>query len=435
LSGFLKKLICGVAIILSTGLPAAPSLVAAAEPGHTPVLKKGPATLYFFKGEGCPHCAEEAIFLSGLKKKYPRLMIKEFEVWHNKENAAFYSRVIQGAGVQRAGVPGTVIGKKLFIGYNAVTGQSIENAVAACIREGCADTLAGDTGSRARKIEEEQKSVAVPFLGELDPEKVSLPLLTIVIGALDSFNPCAFFVLLFLLSMLIHARSRAKMLFIGGVFVFFSGLIYFLFMAAWLNLFLIIGGLTVITVTAGIVALIVAGINIKDFFLFKKGVSLVIPEKAKPKLYGRMRGLLGSSSLPAMLTGTAVLAVTANAYELLCTAGFPMLYTRALTLHKLSTLEYYLYLAFYNLVYVIPLAVIVVIVTLSLGARKLTEWQGRQLKLLSGLMMLCLGLILLINPALLNSIATTGGLLLSVVIIAGLLIYGMKKWRPGIVKE
>ena len=73
---------------------------------------------------------------------------------------------------------------------------------------------------------------------------ISLPLFTVIIGALDSFNPCAFFVLLFLLSMLIHARSRKKMFLIGGIFVFFSGFIYFLFMAAWLNVFLVIGRLT-----------------------------------------------------------------------------------------------------------------------------------------------------------------------------------------------
>jgi hypothetical protein len=136
-----------------------------------------------------------------------------------------------------------------------------------------------------------------------------------------------------------------------------------------------------------------------------------------------------------MIAGTVVLAIFANAYELLCTVGFPMVYTRALTLHKLTTLQYYLYLAFYNIVYVIPLAIIVLVITISLGARKLTEWQGRQLKLLSGLMMFFLGLILLVEPALLNSIATTGGLLLAVIIVAGCMIIMMKKLRPEITME
>lgn len=402
---------------------------------NAPSAKRGAATLYLFEGQGCPHCAEEKIFLERLKKKYPTLEVKEFEVWYDKKNAAFFSQVIRAAHVQHAGVPTTVIGKKLFIGYNEQTEKAIEKAVAECVKQGCADALAFKSGPSAQHAQEGQKVVKVPLLGELDPAKVSLPLLTVVIGALDSFNPCAFFVLLFLLSMLIHVHSRKKMFFIGGIFVFFSAFIYFLFMAAWLNIFLIIGQLAAITVTAGLVALVVAGINIKDFFFFKKGISLMIPEKAKPKLFERMRNLLKSSSLTTTIAGTVVLAVFANAYELLCTAGFPMVYTRALTLHKLTTYQYYMYLVFYNIVYVIPLAIIVLVITVSLGARKLTEWQGRQLKLLSGLMMFFLGLILLVNPALLNSIAATGGLLLAVIVVAGCMIIVMKKLKPEIAME
>lgn len=401
---------------------------------NAPSAQQGTVVLYLFEGRECPHCGEEKIFLEALRKKYPTLTVREFEVWHDKKNAALFSQVIRSAGVQRAGVPGTIIGKKLFIGFNEQTGKAIEGAVALCVKQGCIDALALSAGPAVQQ-QEDQKIVKVPLLGELDPTQVSLPLLTVVIGALDSFNPCAFFVLLFLLSMLIHAHSRKKMFLIGGIFVFFSAFIYFLFMAAWLNIFLIIGQLTAITVTAGIVALAVALINIKDFFFFKKGISLMIPEKAKPKLFERMRNLLKSSSLTTTIAGTVVLAVFANAYELLCTVGFPMVYTRALTLHKLTTLQYYLYLVFYNIVYVIPLAIIVLVITISLGARKLTEWQGRQLKLLSGLMMFFLGLILLINPGLLNNIAATGGLLLAVLIVAAAMIYGMKKLKPEIAME
>ena len=402
---------------------------------NAPSAKQGAAVLYLFEGRECPHCAEEKIFLEALRKKYPTLAVREFEVWHDKKNAALFSQVIRSAGVQRAGVPGTVIGKKLFLGYNEQTGKAIEDAVALCVKQGCIDSLASNAGTSVQQVQEGQKVVKVPLFGELDSTKVSLPLLTVVIGALDSFNPCAFFVLLFLLSMLIHAHSRKKMFLIGGIFVFFSAFIYFLFMAAWLNVFLIIGQLAAITVTAGLVALVVAGINIKDFFFFKKGISLMIPEKAKPKLFERMRNLLKSSSLTTTIAGTVVLAVFANAYELLCTAGFPMVYTRALTLHKLTTYQYYIYLVFYNVVYVIPLAIIVLVVTISLGARKLTEWQGRQLKLLSGLMMFFLGLILLVNPALLNNIAATGGLLLAVIVVAGCMIMVMKKLKPEIAME
>jgi hypothetical protein len=250
-----------------------------------------------------------------------------------------------------------------------------------------------------------------------------------VLAGLDSFNPCAFFVLFLLLGLLVHAQSRKRMLFIGGVFVFFSGFVYFIFMAAWLNFFLHAGQLRVITIIAGLVALTVAFINIKDFFFFKKGVSLSIPEKAKPKLFDRMRGILKTTSVPSMVMGTIVLAITANTYELLCTVGFPMVFTRILTLQNLSGLQYYLYLVLYNIVYVIPLAVIVVIFSITLGVKKLTEHQGRILKLISGIMMLFLGIVILINPSLLNNILVSIGLLVLALGLSWMIIFFKKYFR------
>lgn len=397
--------------------------------------EKQTVLLHLFWGRGCPHCEEEKKFLETLKRKYPGLEVREHEVWYDIENKELFKRVMKSVGRQAA-VPATVVGKKLFVGFNEPTGRSIDDAVRDCFKRGCPDGIQSMIRSGEGQAREEVSGkVELPLLGEVDPQTISLPLLTAVIALLDSFNPCAFFVLLFLLSMLIHAHSKRRMLLIGFIFVFFSGFIYFLFMAAWLNLFLIIGGLTVITTTAGIIALLVASLNIKDFFFFKKGLSLVIPEKAKPRLFERMRILLRSSSLAAMLGGTVVLALSANAYELLCTAGFPLVYTRALTLHELPALHYYLYLAAYNVLYVVPLSIIVLIMTFTVGSRKLTEWQGRQLKLISGLMMFFLGLILLVDPALLNNAAASAGLLAGVLGISAVIIYATRKIRPGIVKE
>jgi len=259
--------------------------------------------------------------------------------------------------------------------------------------------------------------VELPVMGEVDTATLSLPALTVAIAAMDSFNPCAFFVLFFLLSLLIHSGSRARMLLIGGTFICMSGVVYFLFMSAWLNVFLILGTRAVITVAAGLVAVLVSIINIKDFFYFKKGVSLTISDEAKSKLFDRMRGLLKSTSVLTALAATTVLAAAANSYELLCTAGFPMVYTRALTLKKLSTLQYYTYIGFYNIVYVIPLTVIMGVFVFTLGSRKLTEWQGRELKLVSGLMMFGLGLALLIRPTLLTDAASS--LILMLLAIGG----------------
>ncbi|HZV82843.1 MAG TPA: thioredoxin family protein, partial [Geobacteraceae bacterium] len=354
-------------------------------------------TLHFFWGEGCPHCAEAEPFLDGLAKKYPALQIRSYEVYNHPENVDLLMTMARERGKEAKSVPTVILGKAMIAGFNEDKAAAIESEVRAQLQ------LHVQAAAGATPPREGNDAVTLPLFGRLDPEATSLPVFTALIAALDSFNPCAFFVLLFLLSLLIHAHSRVRMALVGGTFVFFSGFVYFIFMAAWLNIFLLAGTMKAVTVAAGVVALVVAALNIKDFFLFEKGVSLVIPEGKKPKLFERMRNLVRSESLPAMLTGTVVLAAAANSYELLCTAGFPMVFTRVLTLKALPQSIYYLYLALYNVIYMIPLAIIVAIFTATLGSRKLSEWQGRVLKLLSGIMMLMLGGVILLSPSLLNS--------------------------------
>jgi thiol-disulfide isomerase/thioredoxin len=397
--------------------------------------RRGPehrtVTLRFFWGEGCPHCSTAKPFLQELQTRYPELKIEAYEVFRNKKSRDLFLKMAKASGKKVTGVPTFFIGNDMITGFSEDIGREIEEKVRSCIAQGGCDAGTG----RAPPGQPGKETINAPFLGKISPASLSLPVFTIVVAGLDSFNPCAFFVLFFLLSLLLHTHSRKKMLLVGGTFVLFSGLIYFLFMMAWLTIFLLLGNLPVITIVAGSVALLVSVINIKDFFFFNKGISLVIPEKSKPKLFERMRNLLRKDSLPAMLTGTVVLAVFANSYELLCTAGFPMIFTRALSLRHLSQPEYYLYLTFYNLIYIIPLLVIVLVFVITLGSRKLTLWQGRVLKLVSGLMMLGLGLVLLITPSLLNNALTSATLLAIVVAAAALIVYLVKKIRPDMAAD
>lgn len=194
------------------------------------------------------------------------------------------------------------------------------------------------------------------------------------------------------------------MLLVGGVFVLVSGLVYFLFMAAWLNLFVLVGHLRAITLAAGVIAVAAAAVNVKDYFWFKRGVTLSLSGPARARLVRRMTALRGRTGLLPVVAGTAALAFTANLYELLCTSGFPLVYTRVLTLRQLSPAGYYGYLALYNVVYVTPLFLIVVGFALTLSGHKLTEYQGRVLKLVSGMMMLALGVILVVDPGFLNNL-------------------------------
>lgn len=398
-------------IIISSGFPAESETI---------------TTIHFFWGKGCPHCERGKTFLSGLKTRYPEIEIREYEVWHNRENAMLLVRLADVYGFKPSGVPVTFIGDRYIFGFSEQSAAEIESALQICMSGLCIDPLerikAPTAKGRMPEKIKPKESVSLPILGEVNASKTSLPFFTLVIAGLDSFNPCSFFVLLSLMSLMIHAGSRRKMFIIGGTFVFFSGFIYFLFMAAWLNLFILAGRVRIVTTAAGFVAVLISAINIKDFFYFKKGISLSIPEKAKPGLFERMRGLLKAESLLSVLAGTVVLAIAANSYELLCTAGFPMIFTRVLTLHSLSPKVYYLYLLLYNIIYVIPLALIVAVFIITLGARKLTERQGRVLKLISGMMMLLLGLVLLINPALLNNVFTAFALLSSALALSFIIV-------------
>jgi hypothetical protein len=366
----------------------------------------GAVELHFFWSENCRHCRRARPFVETLPSRHPWLAVRSLEISRDRDNLERYVAMAGALGHEARSVPAFLFCGALYTGFDnaATTGRFLEDRLVECHERLLGGSAPGESAPTG-------KTMHLPLLGEIDPNRYSLPVLTLVLAGLDSVNPCAFFVLLFLLSLLVHARSRARILFIGGVFVLFSGLIYFVFMAAWLNLFLIVGRVRLVTGIAGTVAVILATLNIKEYFLFGQGPSLSIPEHAKPGLFRRMRDLTSAEHLLPMVIGTVTLAIAANTYELLCTAGFPMVYTRALTLGELGPGEHYLYLALYNLIYVVPLAAVVLVFAYTLGSRKLGEREGRVLKLASGLMMLGLGVVLLIAPVWLDNVFFAIGML------------------------
>jgi hypothetical protein len=390
--GMIRVLVC-TALLLSLVAPHAEAdatWIEAGADGHPEVH------LYFFWSLTCPHCLEVRPFVEAIPASRPWVKLHSLELSRHPEHVRHYVALAEQLGQSAQYVPALLYCGRMQTGWDEHTGSGQELLAAL---DACRD--AAQTGSpldAARTL----PAPTLPLLGKLEADTLSLPVMTVLIAGLDAFNPCAFFVLLFLLSLMVHQNSRARMLTIGGVFVLTSGLMYFAFMAAWLNLFQLLGNLAWVTLAAGAMALAVGLINVKDFFFFERGISLSIPESRKPGIYRRTRAILAAGSMPAMLAATALLAVAVNFYELLCTVGFPMVYTRLLTLQDLGTATHYLYLALYNLVYVIPLAAIVGVFAYTLGARKLSAREGRLLKLMSGVMMLQLGMLLVLAPDRLN---------------------------------
>lgn len=363
--------------------------------------------LYFFWSLNCPHCMAAHPHVTALAGERPWLALHALELSRDTENARHFEAIVAQDGLrEQAGVPAFLFCGEMHFGWDGPAGMGalIRDRLDACRTR----VLAGQPAVAPAPAASER--IEIPLLGAIDAAGLSLPALTLVLAGLDAFNPCAFFVLLFLLSMMAHQRSRRRMLVIGGVFVTISGLMYFAFMAAWLNVFQLFGHLGWMTLAAGALAVFVGLTNVKDFFWFEKGLSLSIPESRKPDIFRRARAILAAERLPTMLAATVFLAIAANFYELLCTAGFPMVYTRLLTLAEPSSAGRHAWLAAYNLIYVLPLATIVVVFARTLGARKLTEREGRLLKLMSGLMMLGLGGLLLIAPERINQLGITFGL-------------------------
>lgn len=246
--------------------------------------------------------------------------------------------------------------------------------------------------------QEVDDTIRLPFWGSLSASKLGMPLFTIAVGLVDGFNPCAMWVLLYLLSILVNLRDRVRIVAIAGTFVVVSGLAYYAFMAAWINVFMWVGYLRSVQVGLAILAISIGSIHIKDFFAFKQGVSLSIPESAKPGIYARVRKIVTAENLTGAIAGAFTLAVLVNFIELLCTAGLPALYTRILTQQNLSWPMRHAYLGLYIGAYMLDDTIMVLLIVATLSKKKLQESQGRWLKLASGIAILLLGIIMMVRP-------------------------------------
>ncbi|MBN2566763.1 hypothetical protein JXB02_01600 [Candidatus Woesearchaeota archaeon] len=232
-----------------------------------------------------------------------------------------------------------------------------------------------------------------------------LPLFTFAIAIIDGFNPCTLFILTLLLGLLMSvSHSRRRILIIGLSFVVMVYLIYFLFMAAWLNIFRYIGFIDPLRYTIAALAILAGLINIKELIWFRKGITLMIQEKHKAPLMariGHMKEVIRKGSLPALIGSSIFLAAFSSLVELPCTAGFPIIYTSILAGKGLGAgLGHYAYLAFYNLVYVLPLSAVILVFGWTFRSREITKDQMAWIKFVGGAIMLVLGILLLTNPAL-----------------------------------
>jgi hypothetical protein len=332
-------------------------------------------------GVGCPHCEEARPVVNRLAAERG-VRVEWVEVRRDPVGRARFAAAAQRFGLRPAGVPTFVAGERVVMGF-------YESDVRALI-DGAA-------------LSDPSRRVRLPLFGTIDPSKLSLPAFTMLVGLADGFNPCAFYVLVVLLSVLLHAKSRARLALYGAIFVVMSGVVYFIFMTAWLGLFSVTGVSRWITTGLGVVLVVMGLINVKELVWFKQGPSLMIPDSAKPGILRRMRAVSSAASLPAAALGITALAAVVNLVELGCTLGLPAMFTRVLSLRaELTPAGRFGYLALYNVAYVIPLAVIVIVASVTLRKLTLTERRAKALKGLSGALLLLFGALFIVAPDLLR---------------------------------
>lgn len=341
-------------------------------PAHAAAGRGGPV-LEVFVREGCNHCEDAKRFLADFLPTRPGLSIVYRDIDADEANMDALVEHARAAGRPNPAVPTFAIDGRVMIGF--ASAEFSGPALVALVDGAPADAQAP---------------------GPLDPTRLGLPLFSLAMGLLDGINPCAMWALLFLLSMLVHLRDRGRIALLAASFVGASAAIHFAMLAAWLNVFALAGVSSTLQPVAGAVGLVLGLLNVKDFFAPGRGPSLSIPASAKPGLGARIRAILATRSTGAAIAAVLTLAVLVNLTELLCTAGFPAIYSAALTRLEPGPVAAYGYLAVYMAGYVLPSTALAVGAVVLLSSPHLTTGAGRWLKLASGVAMLALAVSMLL---------------------------------------
>lgn len=391
--------------------------------------------IHLFYGNGCPHCAAEEEFLSNYLKDRTDVKLYKYEIWYDSHNQELLSKVQKEMGTtNKNGVPFTVIGKKTIVGYaDGVTDEQIKDSINYYLNNDYRD-YAGEITGKVKKTEvkedttkdesktEDKKenkiekaddtkdsdqtdeNVTVPVLGKINAKKVSLPILAVVLGFVDGFNPCAMWILIFLITMLFNMKDRKKMWILGLTFILTSGIVYLMFMLAWLNLATFISKIAFIRLLIAVIALVVGLINVYKYIdsLKKKDEGCdVVDKKDRKKIMEKIISITHEKKFIIALLGIMVLAASVNIIELMCSIGIPLLFTQILAMNNLSTFSYMIYMFIYIFFFLIDDIVIFVISMVTLKVTGLSTKYTKYSHLVGGIIMLIIGLLLIIKPELL----------------------------------
>ena len=367
--------------------------------------------LYLFYNYDCPHCADEKLYLEQLQEEYKNLEIIKYEVKKDNENKELLKNFLKANNLEITGVPFTVIGTTHFVGYNDDIGTKIRCAVNH-YSDNKHRNLVGEFLGEVEVNEElvdtfdpNSCKFSIPIIGEINPKNISLPFVSIVIGLVDGFNPCAMWVLLFLISLMIGMKNRKRMWCLGLAFLFTSAIIYFVFMFAWTNVAGLFSSTKIIEILVGIVALLGGGINLYNFYKDLKAKDVgcsVTNSDSKKKIMKKAKEIVTENSFILALLGVIVLAISVNIIELACSAGLPILFAQILAMNDLSNAQTLLYNILYVIFFLLDDLIVFIIAMTTLKITGISNKYNKYAHLIGGLIMFIIGLLMLINPSILK---------------------------------
>ena len=346
--------------------------------------------IYLFYGNGCPHCAKEEEFLEEISNKYKEeINIYKYETWYDANNKELMLQAKEVNGVNKnISVPFTVMGSEVYSGYNSYVGDKIEKKLIEYL---------GKDNSEETIIEKETEYI--PTLGNINVKETSIGLIAVILGLLDGFNPCAMWILLFLINMLFDMKNKKRMLLLGMTFLLVSGGVYFLSM---LGITAVLSFISVSFVRSiiGLVAIVVGLLNVKKFLESRKSDDgcHVVDAKKRKKIFTRIKKFTTEKNIFLALIGVIILAASVNLIELACSTVFPATFSEILAINNVHGLLRLFYLLIYTIFYMLDdmIVFIVSVCTLQIAAHS-TKY-GKYSSVISGIIMLIIGLLLIFKP-------------------------------------
>ncbi len=356
--------------------------------------------LYYFHAQGCSTCALEEAFLDALIEEDSSLILHSYEIAFDKDNQAFVEEISELLPTEITMTPSLVIGQKVIVGFvegttDQVIVDEIDYAKNNVIKDVIGEVLGIVDVSDAQL--QESSVVTLPFFGKVEAKSISLPILAVVIGALDGFNPCAMWVLLLLISMLFHIEERWKRYFLGFIFLATTAIMYLFFMVSWLNITLLFGTLSWIRLLIAVIALIGGAYNIHRYLTTKAGCE-VMDDKQRKKVSTRLKQIAKEPVFALAVVGIIVLAISVNLVEMICSAGLPVLFTQVLSLNHLNFIETSIYMLIYIFFFILDDVVIFILAMKTSELTGMSTKYARTAHLVGGILMIAIAILMVLRP-------------------------------------